>query len=300
MKVFNNYKDFPTSTLPLALSIGIFDGVHLGHQALLSRLKQMAPQTAVFTFSNYPDEVLHGVSILQLTTLSHRLALFEKMGIDHTILVPFTQSFSQQTARQFLTQINRSIPFSYLVLGHDAVIGHDRNCDLSDLTKELSFVLEYLEPIRLNGKVISSSEIRKCILAGKLAEASALLGRPYSIFANVVHGQGKGGILGFHTANLPVEELALPPLGVYIVKVKIDHTILPAVANLGYAPTLHKERPLCLEVHLIDDCRDLYDKELEVFFLKYLRPEIKFEHIDALKNQIRTDIHLSKEHLGIP
>jgi riboflavin kinase / FMN adenylyltransferase len=297
MKVINHFKQFSTSEAFIALTIGNFDGVHLGHQALFKRLKQAAPHASVITFSNHPEEVLRKTSIPHLTTLAHRLALFEKMGIDDTILIPFSEEFSKQTARGFLTQLKLAIPFTYLILGHDAVIGHDRKHDLYDLCEELSFTLEYLEPVHINGTIISSSAIRKCIHAGQLADASLLLGRPYSIFATVQHGQGKGRSLGFHTANLPVEELALPPLGVWAVNVKISHETLPAVANLGHAPTLHKDRPLCLEVHLIDDFRDLYGKELEVFFLKYLRPEKHFESLEALKTQIGQDILRAKEIL---
>lgn len=296
MQILTDYKHFSSPSTSIGLTIGTFDGVHIGHQTLLNRLKAVAPTSVVFTFENHPYTVVKNITIPHLSTLPHRLALFEKMGIDFTILAPFTESFAKQTARDFLSQLKGKIPFSYLILGHDAKIGHDRIGDLSELGKELSFKVEYLDPVQKNGKVISSSEIRKSIQEGKLTEASSLLGRPYSIFAHVQHGAGKGGSLGFHTANLTVENLVLPPLGVYAVEVRLDHETLPAVANLGFAPTLHAERPPCLEVHLLDTSRDLYGKELEVLFLEYLRPERKFESIDALKSQIQADI-ASAKHL---
>lgn len=290
MKIFNNFSQLSLPRVPTALTIGNFDGVHLGHQALLRHLRQIAEQTIVFTFSNHPSEILHKTTTSYLTTLPHRLALFKKIGIDNTILIPFSESFSKKTAKFFLAQLKETIPFTHLVLGHDAVIGHDRKNNLYDLSEQLAFSLQYLEPILVDGKIISSSEIRRCILSGHLSDAERLLGRPYSIFATVQHGCGKGRFLGFQTANLSVEKLALPPLGVYVVDVKIHHETLLAVANLGHAPTLHKNRPPYLEVHLIDDHRDLYGKELEVFFLNYLRPEKCFSNLEALQSQIRQDI----------
>ncbi|MFC2049050.1 riboflavin biosynthesis protein RibF [Chlamydiota bacterium] len=289
MKIHDNL-NLPHLKGLLALSIGNFDGIHLGHQAILKRLKELAPQIAVFTFTNHPAEVLRGASISRLTTLAHRLALLEKWGVDHVILATFTHAFAEQSAETFLRALKMQIPFSHLILGHDAAIGHDRRRDLQSLSKPLAFALEYLEPVTLNSQIVSSSAIRKHILAGELKQASALLGRPYSIFATVEPGQGKGREIGFHTANLPVNGLALPPLGVYAVEVHLGNERLPAVANLGHAPTLHTDRPAYLEVHLINDQRDLYGKQLDVVFLKYIRPEKQFANRAELQAQIAQDI----------
>lgn len=291
MKILNSY--IPIGT-PLAITIGNFDGVHLGHRAMITRLKERAPHSAIITFSNHPDEILHHTPVSHLTTLTHRLSLFEEMGIEAVILIPFTEEFSKQTARLFLTTLKQRLGFTHLILGHDGVIGHDRTKDLHPLSQELHFSLEYLEPVLVKGKVVSSSEIRKHIGAGELREAALFLGRPYSIRATVEPGKGMGHVLGFHTANLPVEELALPPMGVYAVEVALDQEILPAIANLGYAPTLHKDRPPCLEVHLLDEERDLYGRELDVRFIKYLRPEKKFNSAEELKQQIEKDIEAYK------
>lgn len=298
MKITRDLLNFGATTTPIALTIGYFDGIHLGHQALLTRLKELAPYTVVFTFENHPSNVLHNTQPSHLTTLSHRLSILEKMGIDHTILNTFTPEFAKQKSKDFLYQLKEAVPFSFLVLGHDAIIGSDRQANLYELSEELGFTVEYLKPVQLNGKIISSSEIRKYILEGHLSEAGQLLGRPYSIYANVQHGAGIGGALGFHTANLPVEDLALPPLGVYAVKVKIGDALLPAVANLGHAPTLHQNRPPCLEVHLINDNRNLYGVELEVLFLKYLRPEKRFSNVEELKIQIQKDIDAAKHYFS--
>ena len=284
---------------PIALTIGNFDGVHLGHQAVLKRLKASACQTVVFTFSNHPAEVLHHAQIMRLTTLTHRLKLLEQIGIDQVILVPFTQEFAKQSAESFLTALKKNFPFSHLILGHDSVIGHDRKRDLQQLCGPLAFSLEYLPPITHQNQVVSSSVIRKHIQAGELAQASPLLGRPYSIVATVQPGHGKGREIGFHTANLPVESLALPPLGVYAVQVKSDEKLLPAVANLGRAPTLHSARPPCLEVHLINKQRDLYGQQLEVIFHTFIRPEKRFDTLSELQAQIHQDILIVSSLFGI-
>lgn len=282
MKIFPNKQ--------IALSIGNFDGVHLGHQALLKRLKASAPYSVVFTFSNHPAEVLHGASIKRLTSVEHRLALLQKLGIDEVILTTFTHDFAAQSAESFLTALKQQIPFSHLILGHDARIGHDRKRDLQELCGPLAFSLEYLPPITYQGQVVSSSAIRKAILAGDLDQASALLGRPYSIVATVQPGQGKGREIGFRTANLPVEGLALPPYGVYSVVALLGNDRMPAIANLGCAPTLHAARPPCLEIHLINQTRDLYGQQLEIIFQKFIRPEKHFTDISALQAQIQQDI----------
>ena len=274
----------------IALTIGNFDGVHLGHQAVLKHLKASASYTVVFTFSNHPAEVLHQAQVMRLTTLTHRLALLEQIGIDQVILVPFTQEFAQQSAESFLTTLKKHFSFHHLILGHDSVIGHDRKRDLQQLCAHLAFALQYLPPITYHNLVVSSSAIRKSIQAGELAQASALLGRPYSIVATVQLGQGKGREIGFPTANLPVESLALPPLGVYAVQVKLDGELLPAVANLGRAPTFHAARPPCLEVHLINEQRDLYGQQLEVIFHTFIRPEKRFDTLSELQTQIHQDI----------
>lgn len=298
MKILTSYHELPTLPSPCALSIGNFDGVHLGHQAVIARLKEKAPFSALFTFTNHPDEVLYHKRIVKLTTLPHRLALFEHFGIDIVIILPFTTAFSTQTAEQFLSKIKSALKFDYLILGHDGVIGNDRNTDLTHICKKLGIDLEYLKPVEVAGMVISSSAIRQHINAGELAEASLLLGRPYSIQATVQQGMGFGRVVGFHTANLAIEDLILPPLGVYVVEVVIGEEKLPAVANLGYAPTLHHNRPPLLEVHLLGGQRDLYGATLDVHFLKYLRPEQKFPTTEALKHQIQQDILAASYYLS--
>lgn len=290
MKIIYRLEDFEPSGGPLSLTIGNFDGVHLGHQAVLSSL---FGQKVVFTFSNHPVEVLKNRPFFRLATPSHRLRLLEEYGVDTTIIVPFTEGFSKQSADNFLVLVRAAVPFSHLILGHDAVIGHGRHGNtrhLKALAERLAFHLTYLEPVVFSGGIVSSSRLRKLIQEGSFKEAAALLNRPYSIRAIVEPGEQQGRLLGFQTANLKVHNLCLPPLGVYVVRTKIQGKEYLGVANLGQAPTLHANRPPILEVHLIDYERDLYDREIEIFFLKFLRHEKRFDSIEALKTQIQRDV----------
>jgi riboflavin kinase / FMN adenylyltransferase len=290
MRRHNNLDVISLAHGPIALSIGNFDGVHLGHQAVLNRLKEAATQTVVLTFSNHPAEVLSGSTVLRLTTLSHRLMLLEKMGIDHVIVIPFSKEFSRQSAADFLSRLKEQIPFSNLILGYDASIGHDRNQNLQSLCAPLSFSLEYQPPVQQNSQIISSSLIRQHIQKGELSQTSALLGRPYSIYSEIQTGHGNGKKIGFPTANLSIEGLALPPFGVYAVDVIYQDEKFLGVANLGYAPTLHPARAPCLEVHLIATERSLYGQTIEVIFKRFIREEKRFESKEALQSQIQHDI----------
>lgn len=296
MQIIHHIEKFPSSSSPITLTIGNFDGVHHGHQAVLKSLSKERGQVVVFTFSNHPAEVLHQQPVANLTTITHRLKLLQQEGVQTTILTPFTHSFSQLSPEDFLTNLKRYIPFSKLVLGHDALIGHQRKGNaavLYELAKKLHFDLEYLEPMQLNGIIVSSTHIRHLIQAGDLKSASQFLGRPFSIFSSIQPGAGKGRLIGFPTANISVEGLCLPPLGVYAIKTVIKDQIHFGVANLGHAPTLHASRPSLLEVHLFDWPAASPDS-LDVIFLQHLRSEKRFESIDALKDQIQKDIKMAK------
>lgn len=281
----------------IALTIGNFDGFHLGHQKLLSKLMEKAEHSVVLTFTSHPNTVLQNRPVSYLTSLPHRLTLLENFGIDTVIALPFTQEFSEQSPEAFLTFLKSYIPFSHLILGYDAVIGHQRSGHpalLQTLSEKLDFSLEYLEPVNFNGNVVSSRQIRNLIQEGDFKTAELYLGRPYSIYSAVIQGAGKGGRIGFRTANLSVEHLSLPPIGVYAVKVCIENQSYLGVANLGYAPTLHQDRPPVLEVHILDYDNTLTHVPLEVIFLKHLRGEKKFPSIEALKTQIQKDIYQTR------
>jgi riboflavin kinase / FMN adenylyltransferase len=305
MNILNDLPTTPLVTDLIGLSIGNFDGVHLGHQAVLNTLKDYSRShkgtSAVITFTNHPTEVLKpDIKVLQICTYEHKVKLIKQSGIETLILLKFTKELSQHTAEEFVRKTRKSLPFSYLILGHDATLGKDRQGDrkrMEEVAKLLQFDVCYLPEQTLNGERISSTKIRQLIQEGNLMHASKLLGREYSVYSKVVSGKKVGGQIGFPTANISVEGLCLPPLGVYAVHVLINEKAYLGVANLGYAPTVRHDSFPTLEVFLFDTSVSLYNDNIEVIFSSYLRPESKFESIEALKAQIQIDIMNAKKAL---
>ena len=276
------------------ITIGNFDGLHLGHKEVLQAASQSGHPLLAITFSNHPSTVLHPKNPVPLIlTRTHKTMLLEEAGIDVLLEIPFTKEFSLQSASEFLTSLHKKIPFKRLVLGHDATLGHDKQGDkktICALAEDLAFEVAYVEEVMVEGNPLSSSRIRKLIQQGELKKASDLLGRPYSILGKVEHGIGLGGKLGAHTANLDVTNLATPPFGVWAIEARCGTDVFAAVANLGIAPTVRREEKVWLEVHVIDKNVQLEGKLLEVFFLRYMRPEKKFSSLDLLRAQIKDDI----------
>ena len=265
-----------------ALTIGNFDGVHAGHKRVISRLCELSDKPTVFTFSNHPSEVLQASPKKMLSHPDHKLALLEKMAVE-VIIEPFTPELSKLSPEEFLKRFE----IDHLILGHDAAFGFNRTgqaAELERLSRKMGFNLEYMEPLHYKNRPISSSYIREVIEKGDFITALPLLGRPYSIQGKVKRGAGRH--LGYPTANLDVSGLCLPPFGVYHVRVGEYE----GVANLGTAPTFDGKKEQ-LEVHLLNFSGDLYDQVIDVIFLKFLRPEKRFESKEALIKQIQADIN---------
>lgn len=298
MEIAYSLKEISPQDKPVVLTIGNFDGMHLGHQALLKRLLEISKQqkalSAVLTFSNHPSKVLRPTHPTPLLcTVEHKMLLLEQAAVDLTILVPFTKEFSEQSPDVFLNKIKHSLPFQTLLLGSDAHIGKNREGDkktVTTLAKTLGFEVEYFPDIENDGQRVSSTLIRESIREGHQKQAETLLGRPYSIYSEVVQGHKKGAPLGFPTANLAVEDLCLPPLGVYAVRLFVDNKKYDGVANLGFAPTVRQSSQPVLEVHLFDHNKDLYGKKVNVQFLEFIRNEKQFASLDELKQQIADDV----------
>lgn len=295
-RLITSLKDFPKPSKPVVLTIGNFDGVHRGHQSVLSHMRKIAQtaciETCAITFSNHPSEILRPTSpILLLCNLPHRIKLLQERNIDTIVVLPFTPEIAQQSASEFIENIYSHIPFSHLILGHDATLGKDRQGDratMHRLGETHGFVVDYVEGYSDEISPISSSRIRFFLIEGNLLKVEELLGRPYSIYGKVLPGLGRGKQIGFPTANLDVSGLCCPPYGVYAVSVKKGKSITPGIANLGLAPTI-RNKPL-LEVHLFTQEGDLYNQEIEVLFHSFVRPEKRFNSLDELKNQIQADI----------
>jgi riboflavin kinase/FMN adenylyltransferase len=302
MQIFNTLEEYKSKSEPIILTIGNFDGVHLGHKKVIASVVEEARKrnyTAVLiTFRNHPLEVLEkNKTIKVICTPRQKEKLIEELGIDILFSLSFTKKFSQQDAETFLSDLKKHLNYQKIILGYDARIGKEREGDrekIEELAWKMHFEVEHVDPFKLEGARVHSSEIRKAIFEGDFENIQRYLGRPYSIISNVISGSKKGSALGYPTANLDVSKLCLPPLGVYLVKVQFNDTLRWGIANLGFAPTIRESVNPLLEVHVFDLTEDIYGKELEVFFVHFLRPEIKFDTIENLKNQIAADIQQAK------
>lgn len=306
MKVYNSLEDLTEKTDPIALAIGNYDGVHLGHQFILSKLCGLVHpkggKTALITFSNHPAEILRPSSpTKRLLTLEHKLKLLEQYGSDIVILLPFTLSLSQLTAEQFLELVQLSLPFSHLILGHDATLGKDRQGDRQSIQTFAAlkgFKVEYVEQLTLEGMRVSSSKIREYLQLGNLDMVEKLLGRKYTIYGKRSVGMGLGKQLGYPTINLDVENLCLPPYGVYAATLYYENVKFKAIANLGVAPTVRSDSKPILEIHILDTFAKIpASAYIEIGLTNYLRPEIQFDNLEQLKAQIAQDIINTKSLL---
>jgi len=277
----------------VALTIGNFDGVHLGHQALCARLKEEGKRQVIVTFANHPSTVLKDTPTPTLTTHFHKLQILKKIGITEVVTLPFTEALSLLSAQEFLLFLQKQTSFDVLILGQEARLGHKREAGEEEITalgNELGFTTSYIPPVYHESTPISSTRVRSLVAKGDLSSASLLLGRDYSLLSPVQRGEGKGKLLGFKTLNFSLEGLQHPPWGVYVVSVCYNGTSYRGVANLGVAPTLKLSSPPLMEVHLLDFAQEIYGAFVEVTFHRHLREERKFPSLEALKNQIEQDI----------
>jgi len=301
------YRGF-SQTAPSAtvLTIGNFDGVHLGHRALLARLTATAaaeglPPT-VLTFEPHPREFFAPESApARLSTLREKLELIADDGVALTYVCHFNARFAALSAEEFIERVLvRALRVRHLIIGDDFRFGAKRAGDFALLREagaSLGFRVEAMDSVTLDGERASSSAVRDALRAGDLEHAARLLGRPYSIDGRVVHGAQVGRQLGFATANIRIKHDRPPLLGVFAVEVKgVDGVALKGVANLGFRPSINQVlRPL-LEVHLFDFARDIYGTHLNVRFLHKLLDELKFPNFEALKAQIASDVEAAKNY----
>jgi riboflavin kinase/FMN adenylyltransferase len=293
-------RDLPEVPLdkPSAISIGVFDGVHLGHRHLLGELMASAKArgylSGVVTFDRHPHEVLAPHKEMRyLTTLEDKLHLLGETGLDFVVALPFTRQLAQMTARDFVRSLVERLRMRELWTGPDFALGRDREGNrsyLTDLGEELGFQLHRLEPVEHLGRVISSSTIRDLMREGNVREAASLLGRFPYLSGKVIPGARRGQRLGFPTANLELDKgLILPANGVYAVRAHWDSANHAGVANIGRRPTFEQNAERILEAHILDFSGDLYGKELRVEFFERLRPEMRFDSGEALIAQMRSD-----------
>ncbi len=283
-------------------AIGIFDGVHRGHRAILRqavrRAKKIGGVPVAVTFYPHPTVVLAPQAVPpMLLSLDQRLCAFQTCGIRAAVVVPFTRSFSKWTAEEFARRfLTGRLRVKEVVVGHDFGFGAGRSGTVETLRllgARFGFQVRVVTPIRLEGMRISSRSIREMVRSGRLARAARFLGRPVSLTGRVVRGDGRGRVLGFPTANIQTASGVLPPVGVYAVRGRVGKgPLLKGMANLGYRPTFRRrvksEKPV-LEVHFFGFKKRLIGRDLELEFVGKLRPERKFASAELLKVQLKRD-----------
>lgn len=280
---------------PLALAIGNFDGMHLGHQALLQQLVVTARtqdlKSAVMTFEPHPREFFtpHQAPS-RLTSLREKLELFAEAGVEYVYVCHFNQRFAKITAEAFMQDILRNaLNARAILVGKDFRFGAGRKGVVADF-QAAEFQLVSLPDVLHNGNRVSSTAVREALASGRLDEAAALLGRSYSTSGKVVHGDKLGRQLGYPTANVHMHHDRPPLFGVYAVKLEgLQQDWLPGVASLGVRPTMKRDARPTLEVHLFDFNRDIYGRHVRVHFLHKIRDEMKFADLETLKQWIATD-----------
>ncbi|MBI1869950.1 MAG: bifunctional riboflavin kinase/FAD synthetase [Chlamydiae bacterium] len=299
MRVIEGLNNSKEIKQPCLVTLGNFDGVHLGHQRivqeLVKRARQSKASSVLVTFNPHPRKVLDPHTPLQMiTSLEEKIRLVGKLDVDQMVIIPFDLGFSRISAESFVRDILfPSLKFLELIVGRNFSFGRGRqgNVDLlKRLSVELGYKIDFVEPVQAGEKVVSSSLIRQLIHHGNFKEIPKFLGRPYSLFGRVVKGQKMGKKLGFPTANLDVGAFILPPRGVYAVRTKVLGEKVLGLANIGVRPTFTQDKVLTFEVHLLDFDKDIYGEDLEVTFLEYIRDERFFQNQDQLCQQIEKDI----------
>ena len=291
MKIIRNTN---LEQLPCVVTIGNFDGVHLGHQALLTEVKKRAHdlklESAVITFEPNPKDYFSQNKLqTRISSLREKIELFNEIKIDRVHIIKFNQEFSKVTANEFISVLIKQLKVKEIVVGEDFCFGRGREGDIKQLSAS-SMKLNIKNKILMDGKRISSTLIRNLLANDKLDEANKYIGRPYSISGKVVHGEKRGRKIGFPTANIHMRHNRPPLKGVFAVKFQ-NHF---GVANLGIRPSIKGEKKLQLEVHLLNFSSDLYGQHVSVIFLKKLRDEKKFKSLDELKEQIKLDVIKAK------
>lgn len=308
MKIFYSYKEFESRDKGSAVTIGTFDGLHIGHKKILDQLKTYGKEnnlnTVVFTLYPHPRMVLQEDSSLKLlNTIDERIALLEAAGIDCLVIEPFSKEFSRLSALEFVRDVLvNNLNTKLLVVGYDHQFGRNREGNfenLLDYSQLYDYQLKQIEQQDIKNIAVSSTKIRKALAAGDIATANSYLGYDFMISGTVVKGKGVGKTLEFPTVNLSIEipYKLIPKSGVYTVYTQISNKRVYGIMNIGNRPTLNG-RHQTIETYLLDFKGNLYNSELKIHFLKRLRDEIKFDSLDQLKHQIKLDELSARKYIA--
>jgi len=300
MKIIHALQEFNDTTTPVILAAGCFDGLHIGHRAVIQvaidRARACGGEAWIFTFDPHPAKVLspdHAPPLI--FTTSQQLRHLQEMGVNGCILQPFTVEFMKQKPIEFFDDLCKHIPeLAGISVGADWSFGKNRsgNADLlTRLCEERNMYFSAHAAVCWNEERVSSTRIREAVKLGHFEDANSMLGRPVSTIGTVVHGEKIGRSLGYPTANIEPDNDMLPPRGIYAARLRVGHRLHNAAAYIGHRETFHENEPQVLEVHLLDETDiDLYEQEVEVSYIEYIRGDKVFEDADKLKVQIKADI----------
>lgn len=298
MKIFHSITDFK-STKKTILTLGTFDGVHIGHRKILEKVTRNIEngkfESLVLTFFPHPRMILKGQSEIKLlNTIEEKIDLLAEIGIENLVIHPFDESFSKLTAQEFVkTVLVDQFRVHKIIIGYDHRFGRNRTANIDDLIafgKQYGFEVEQISVQEINDVSVSSTKIRTALMEGNMALANEYLGYNYILTGIITKGKQLGRTIEFPTANLLIQDKykLIPRNGVYVVKSTINQKTIFGMMNIGFNPTVAGEN-LTIEIHYFDFDADLYDQEIKVSILTYLRPEQKFDSIDLLKGQLEKD-----------
>lgn len=307
MKIYKDSTEF-IKEKKTVVTVGSFDGLHIGHQKILKKLIQLSKDingtSVLLTFEPHPRSVIaKDFDLKILTTLDEKISYLEKFGIENLIVQNFTLEFSQMTSEEFIKEILvNDIGVSHIVIGHDHKFGKDRLGDeekLKEFGRQYNFNVTSVEAEVVDGQVVSSTKIRKALNEGNIEKVNLFLGRNYNISGKIIEGTKRGRELGFPTANIKLdnERKAIPKNGVYVVSCILNNKNYFGIMNIGTRPTFENNNQTMLEVNIFDFNGSIYGEDIEVNFLKYIRDEKKFESKEDLINQIKQDIKKAKEFI---
>ncbi|MES2865111.1 MAG: bifunctional riboflavin kinase/FAD synthetase [Bacteroidota bacterium] len=298
MKIYHSFNEFVTSKKTV-VTLGTFDGVHIGHNAILDKICKAAQkenlESVILTFFPHPRLIVSdNYDIKLLNTMEEKSTLLQKKGIQNFIIHPFDKTFSELSPREFVAQVLvEKLNIQKIIIGHDHKFGKNRAADFNDLInfgKEFGFEVEEISAQQINEVSVSSTKIRNSLLEGNISLANDYLGYPYILSGNVVKGNQLGRTIGFPTANIeiPEEYKLIPKNGVYVVTANVNNQVVFGMMNIGVKPTLG-ENKLSIEVHLLNFDSHIYNQKIQVNVLERLRDEQKFESFNALKSQLELD-----------
>jgi riboflavin kinase/FMN adenylyltransferase len=309
MNVFTSLDEISDDFRGAVVTIGNFDGVHLGHQYIFDKVLQEARQkkcrAGVITFEPHPKMLLHPERkpFYLITSIEEKIARIAETGIDGLLLIPFSLEFSHTTAHEFVHSILwDKLGIKKIFIGHDYTFGRGREGNetlLALFGKQLGFAVEVIGAFKIGDTVISSTLTRNAILEGRMKEAAAYLGRPYNLSGVVIAGHRRGRGLGFPTANLKPDKVLVPAHGIYAVRLVLEGKTHQGVLNIGFNPTF-ADNALSVEVYIFDFDEDIYGKRMDILFIDRIRDEMKFNGPARLVEQIRRDVEAARQILNQP